>query len=115
MIYLLFLGYLALTATIEGAAVMILFRRKEYVYYSFLCNLLTNPALNLLLLLSVKILGKAVYFPALFLAETTAVFVEAAVYKYLCRFSFLKSAALSVFLNALSLSAGIFIGRIISV
>ncbi|MCL1983737.1 MAG: hypothetical protein FWG53_11725 [Clostridiales bacterium] len=106
MTYLLFLECFVITAIVEGAAVLIVFRQKRYVYYSFLCNLLTNPALNLSLLVSVNLLGEGAYCPALLVSEIAAVFVEAAVYNYLCRFGLPKSLMLSAFLNLLSFAAG---------
>jgi hypothetical protein len=51
MIYFRFLVNLLLTILIEGSLTAIIFRRRDYVYYSFLCNILTNPALNLILLI----------------------------------------------------------------
>jgi len=107
VIYLLFLGYLLATIIIECTAVLIIFRKKAYAYYCLLCNVLTNPALNLLLLVYVNYFGMRAYYPVLAVAEIAVVFIEAAVYNYLCRFGWLKSIMLSAFLNALSLSAGL--------
>ncbi|MCL1846463.1 MAG: hypothetical protein FWF91_00660 [Coriobacteriia bacterium] len=114
MIYLVFLAYLLITVLVEGAAIFLLFRRREYVYYSLLANLLTNPALNLLLLLSVNLFGEGAYYLTLTLAELATVFIEAAVYRYLCDFKFPKSLALSVFLNLLSLAAGLILNHFIA-
>jgi len=113
MIYLLLLTYLLLTIITEGMAVSVIFKKRIYVYYSLLCNLLTNPALNLLLLLTINVLGVGAYFPALILLEIMVVFVEACVYRYLCKFKFLKSLVLSAFLNILSFSAGFYLNRIL--
>ena len=96
-----------LTLVAEGVAVMILFRRKEYFYYCVLCNLLTNPAMNILLALSLRLFGREVYYIALIIAELTVVLIEAAVYNYICGFGIRKAAILSLFLNILSFSAGI--------
>jgi len=97
---------LLLTALVEGAAILIIFRRPAFVYYSALCNLLTNPAMNLLLAVSVSILGAGAYYPALILLEVVVVCVEAGVYMYICGFGIKKSVALSAFLNALSFASG---------
>ena len=104
---ILFLLYLLLTIAVEGAAILIIFRRKKYVYYSVLCNLLTNPTMNLLLKTSVWLLGSGVYFYAMVLLELAVVAVEAYVYYYICGFGLRKSAILSAFLNALSFAAGL--------
>ena len=114
MIYLVFLAYLLVTVLVEGAAIFILFRRRDYVYYSLLANLLTNPALNLLLLLSVNLFSEAAYYPTLLVTELAAVLIEAAVYCYLCGFKFPKSLALSTFLNLLSFAAGLILNYFIT-
>ena len=106
-LYLVFLWAFLLTVATEGTAILIILRRKKYVYYSLLCNMLTNPALNLLMLISVRLFGIKVYYPILAVLELAVVFVEAAVYNYICRFGMRKSLRLSAFLNALSLSCGI--------
>ena len=97
---------------VEGAVIFVLFRRKDFVYYSVLCNLLTNPAMNLLLLISVRMLGENLYFTLLILAELAVVFIEAAVYKYLSGFRLLKCIALSALLNVLSCAAGVLINAV---
>ena len=105
--YLVFLWSLLLTIAVEGAATLIIFRRKIYVYYSVLCNLLTNPAMNLLLAGTIWLFGGSAYYPALVVAELAVVYVEAAAYMYICGFRMKKAVILSAFLNALSFIAGI--------
>ena len=100
---------LLITLIIEGAAILVIFRRKKYVYYSVLCNLLTNPALNLFLAASVTVFGERSYYPVLIIGELAVVFVEAIVYMYICGFKMRKSILLSALLNALSFAAGILI------
>lgn len=85
----------------------LLFRRRDFVYYSLLCNLLTNPALNLILLLAVNLAGLEAYLPALIAAELAAVLVEAWVLRLLCRFRLSKALVLSLLLNAVSFAAGL--------
>jgi len=106
-IYFVFLWSLLLTIVIEGIAILTIFRRKKYVYYSMLCNLLTNPAMNLLLAASVTLFGVGKYYLTLVIAELAVITVEAAVYNYICRFGMRKSLLLSAFLNALSCVAGL--------
>ena len=135
-IYIELLWDLLLTIIIEGAAIMVVFRVKrfgnkflmtlgfpaqntmdaslpsrkrlyKYAYYSLLCNLLTNPAMNLLLAVSLGIFGNGAYYPTLVMAELAVVFVEAIVYNYICSFGIKKAALLSAFLNTLSFAAGI--------
>lgn len=106
MIFLIFLGNLAATIIIEGAVIALLFRRHDFVYYSFLCNLLTNPAVNLLLVLAVTALGTAFYYPALAVLEISAVIIEAYVYRMLCGFKTSKALWVSALANAASFLAG---------
>ena len=44
MIYLVFVWNLALTVAVEGAVMWLLFRRRDYMYYSLLANVITNPS-----------------------------------------------------------------------
>ena len=105
-IYFVFLWSFLSTLAIEGVVILVIFRRKKYAYYSVLCNLLTNPAMNLLLAASVKLFGANAYYLTLVLAEVAVVIVEATVYNYVCRFGIRKSVLLSAFLNILSCMAG---------
>jgi len=112
-LYLVFLWSLLLTITIEGLVIFVIFRCKQYVYYSLLCNLLTNPALNLMLGIFVWIFGERAYLPTLVIVELAVIFVEAAVYRYICGFGMRKSVMLSACLNFLSLSTGVLINRVV--
>src|SRR5699024_4178698 len=60
---------LLLTVVLEGGALWVFSRDKKLVWYSFLCNLLTNPAANLLMALLVLWQGAGVYLPALVCLE----------------------------------------------
>ena len=53
-IWISFAAALALTIIIEGGAMCIWFGNRDWVYYSFLCNCMTNPAVNLLAQLAKK-------------------------------------------------------------
>lgn len=107
MIYFRFLVNLLLTILIEGSLTAIIFRRRDYVYYSFLCNILTNPALNLILLIFAWIGGLKYYYVALSFLEIIAVIVEAGIWRLLCRFTIRKAFFFSLFLNLASFSAGL--------
>ena len=86
MIYIIFIINLLITIIVEGIIIFLLFRKKIYVYYSLLCNMLTNPLLNLLLLFTVKILGQESYFLSLIVLEIAAIITEAIIYELLCDF-----------------------------
>ena len=107
MIYLNFLYAPLLTALIECSTIAILFRKRCFVYYVLLMNLLTNPLLNLLLLLLVKLCGAEWYAPALIIMEMLAISVEAYILYYLCAFNIKKSIFVSLLLNLLSYSGGL--------
>lgn len=107
---LLFLGAFAATAALEGAAAWLAGRKRRMVYYSFLCNLLTNPAANLLMALFLILFGEGAYVPALILLETLVVAAEAGVYRLLAGFSTRKALGFSLLLNGISCLAGILYG-----
>jgi hypothetical protein len=96
-----------LTVATEGAAVFIIWRRKDYLGYSFLCNLLTNPTLNFTIILSVKYLGIEAYFPTIFIGEIIVVLIEGIVYHKLCEWTLKISILRSLGLNVLSLLIGL--------
>ena len=106
------LAAFALTAAIEGAIVFALFRKPAFVYYSLLWNLLTNPALNLCLLLATACLGAA-YAPSVLVGEICVFAAEALLIRMLLGLPPGKSAALSLLLNAASFLAGLALGPII--
>ena len=113
VLYLGILRAFLLTVVIECAAVLIIFRQKEYVYYCVLCNLLTNPTLNLLLSIFVSLFGVYSYYPVLIPAEIAVVFIEAVVYDYICGFGMRKAVKLSAFLNAISFTAGVLLNNML--
>ena len=110
MIYLIFAWNLALTVAVEGTAMGMLFRRRDYIYYSFLANVITNPSVNLPLFFCAGNLGWS-YWPVLAVLEITAAAVEACIYGRICDFGtgwhrWLTAAGLSLLLNLLSYGAG---------
>jgi hypothetical protein len=114
-ILLFLLVCLALTVVSESLVVLLLFRNGRFVYYSLLANLLTNPALNLLRLLSLGFFGRAWDVPVLAALELAAVLAEAAVYRRLCDFTALKALAVSLLLNAASFALGLALSGVIPV
>ena len=124
MIYLVFAWNLALTAAVEGGAMGLLFHRRDYMYYSLLANLVTNPLVNLLLFFFVGNLGWS-YWPVLCVLEMGAVLAETIIYRKICDFgppsasggtavsAWGKALGLSILLNGLSYGAGFLTGEII--
>lgn len=88
-------------------------RSWRLVYYSLLCNLLTNPAVNFFLLLIVGQLGMGLYWPSFIFLEIAVVFTEALVYRGLCGYGFARALGLSALLNAVSCLLGLFISQFI--
>jgi len=109
---------LALTLAVEGAAAPLLSPRLlrfpeksekntplRRFLASLICNLLTNPLLNLLYVLSFSFGADPVMF--IIAAEICAVLYEAFLYGAFLNESFRFSLALSAAANALSFSAGL--------
>lgn len=115
MIWLAFLISLLLTVVLEGLAMLLLFRRMDYVYFSLLGNLLTNPTLNLLLLAAVHLAGPAAYWPSLAILEIAAILVECHILRLLCGFSAPKALGVSLLLNILSCSAGLIVSEFLPI
>jgi hypothetical protein len=77
------------------------------VYYVFLCNLLTNPALNLITFGIGHIWGSFWYKLSLIVLEIGVVFIEAYIIHSLCGFKAKKSVLISTVLNSLSYGGGL--------
>lgn len=105
---------LALTAAVEGAAMLALGRggrlgvpARRAAYASLLCNLLTNPLLNLLLLLAGWWLGAAARQWLVLPLELAVVAGEAALYHLLLSWGAKRAVAVSLLLNSLSYLVGL--------
>lgn len=103
------LAALALTIGVEGAAMFLLSRRWRFAYYSLLCNLLTNPLLNLILLLLAPLGGPALYYGALAVLELAVCAGEGLLYAKLCGWPLRRALPASLGLNALSFIAGLLV------
>ncbi len=103
---------LALTVLLEGALAAGLTRNRRMVYHSFLCNLLTNPPLNLALMAIAFYGGIGAYWIALPCLELAVVLVEAAVYKRLDDCSTPRALGVSALLNAFSFGMGLLIAKL---
>jgi hypothetical protein len=100
-----------LTVLIEGLLILVLFRRRDYVYFSFLCNLLTNPALNIFVFAFGGFFGIHYYYVYVIALEIIVVVVEAYVYNYLCGFGYKKAGLLSLLLNGVSFGVGLLLAQ----
>jgi len=79
-----------------------LFNAKRLVYVVFLCNLLTNPVLNFVLVLYFGYIGYNGYWLLFACLEIGVLFVEAAIIKWIMEYSYRKAAALSLLFNGSS-------------
>ena len=120
---LLLIFSLLLTIIIEGAFIAFIFRKSEhwrrYIYYSFLCNLATNPALNLILFMVYAAYGDAYIFEdplitlVIITGEIAVVIIETLIYRYLAGFKLQKALLLSFALNLTSFAAGLLLSEIL--
>lgn len=98
---------LLLTVSAEGIVISLIYRKKNYFWYSVLCNLVTNPALNLIMLLCSPYLSRAMGYCLLALLELIAVVTEGIIYRALIQKSLTRCILLSLALNAVSFLAGV--------
>lgn len=88
-------------------------KKPRDIYYSFLCNLLTNPALNAVLFLAVFFGGAGLYTPLLAVLEISVVFIEALIYRTLAGWKIKKSLLISLILNGASLCVGLLLNYLL--
>ena len=108
-----FLGAFVLTVLIE-CGLASLFKTKRLIYAVFLCNLLTNPLLNFILLIYYNYIGHEFYWLIVAVLEVCVVIGEAFLIRAMMKYTFKKSVALSFLFNACSFTAGLLIGFIIT-
>ncbi|MGN0784409.1 MAG: hypothetical protein ACI4MR_01940 [Candidatus Aphodomorpha sp.] len=102
---------LLLTIVTEGLTALLLKRRWYIVYVTVLCNVLTNPVLNFLLLLIVR-WRPALYMPLLALLEVIAVAVEGYTMHRLVPLSRFRALCFSLLLNAVSFGTGLLMNSV---
>lgn len=96
------------TAFIEVMIAAIWMRNRRAVYAVLLCNLLTNPALNLILyLLSIRDVN--LYIPALIILELGVLFGESSLLRCMLHLKTRKAFTISFVCNTASALAGILV------
>lgn len=103
---------LLLTVLIEGALMLIFSKSRRKLYHSVLVNMLTNPLVNLFLLLwgSYVLLPAVPYYRiAVAFLEAGALFTEWMLYYKMGDFGIKKAFFVSLGLNAASFSLGFLI------
>lgn len=100
---------LLLTVSAEGIVIFLVSRRLKYVWYSVICNLLTNPVLNLVMLLCAPFFADSHIFAYALLAllELLAIAVEGIIYRTLTDMSTARAMMLSLLLNTVSFLSGV--------
>ncbi len=112
-------GCLVLTIIVEGIDAAIATSSKAVVKASVLCNLLTNPLLNVLLMIGTYFFKwtatSVLYYVVLLVLEIIVVFVEGEVYFYLELFKNRKSSYLfSLLFNFSSFAVGAILSFIVA-
>ncbi len=110
---LILLKNLLLTVLIEGTLVLVFSKKRETVYHSVLVNMLTNPLVNLFLILwavFIPLPENPFYYIATAFLEVAAVIAEWVLYWKMGDFSIKKAFFTSLGLNAASYSFGLLIG-----
>ncbi len=98
---------LALTLLIEIPLGALLLRSKDSVIPLILINVLTNPALNTVLLVLFSLTqNHTVYFSALIIGELAVLIGEGFLLRSLCNLTLKRALIVSVFLNVCSLFLG---------
>ena len=109
---LIVLRNLLLTVLIEGLLVLVFVKKRETVYHSVLVNMLTNPLVNLALILwasFVPVPAVPYYYIATAFLEIAAVITEWLLYYKMGDFGIKKAFLASLLLNAASYSFGLLI------
>lgn len=114
------IGALLLTVAVEGVIMAFQTRSMTKVKASLLCNMLTNPLLNALLMLGTYLFCWTTesigYYIALFVLEVVVVIVEGKVYSLLKTFESGKKAYIaSVALNLSSFLVGAILSLIVAI
>ncbi len=109
MIYLYFFLVLFLTELIECTVIYCIYRSKQFVYCVFLCNLITNPALNLITIEIGNLFGRNCYNIALAVCEICAAVIESGIIHRMCCLNWKKALFLSILLNITSFGLGLII------
>ena len=103
---------LLLTVLIEGLLVLIFVKKRETVYHSVLVNMLTNPLVNLFLMMWAAMAIFPMdpsYYILTGILEIAAFATEAFLYHRMGDFGIKKAVFASFFLNAASYSFGLLI------
>ncbi len=99
------LSALAFTIIIEGIVVVLITRKANTLLVSVACNLLTNPLINILLIV-VSIYEMKLYYPLMAVFEILVVIAEYFIYRVATDESKKRCVIMSVVANVLSFAIG---------
>lgn len=103
-----------LTELIE-CGITLFFKSKQLTYTVFLCNLLTNPLLNLILVLYVTWFGRVHYLEVVLILEVCVVIVEAFIINLMMQYKRSRAILLSLLINVSSYTIGLIIMPLIQI
>ncbi len=109
MLYIYFFVALLMSEAIEIFTALLLYRSRKLIYCIFLCNLLTNPPLNLITLIIQKNSGETGYLASIIVGELAVVIIEGIVITKLYTGDFKRALVVSFLLNTVSFIAGLLI------
>lgn len=106
------LSALAFTILIEGIVVVVITRKANALFVSVACNLLTNPLINVILIV-VSIYEINLYYPLMAVLEILVVIAEYFIYRIATDESKKRCVIISVAANVLSFAIGMGITHLI--
>lgn len=96
----------AITVLLESIPILFLREKKAWWKASLICNVITNPTLNLIILLLTWLLWRQNWDTLRFALEMTVVFLEAFFYHRMLGKGFVRCFLLSLIANAISFVIG---------
>lgn len=111
-VMVLILGYLIImcagTIVLESLPVLFVRRKKAWWKASVLCNLVTNPLLNVLMLLVIAVVpNRAIFMTVLVTLEVCVICVETYFYRCMMKKSWRHCAVYALAANLISFGASI--------
>lgn len=98
------------TITLESIPVLFVKNKRSWWKASLICNVVTNPILNVVIFLLTAILqSNDVIYPVILVLECAVVLIEAYFYQRMLNSRFTACLVFSLIANLLSFSAGMFL------
>ena len=97
---------LLFTCIIEGIAILLIERKFIYVKYNSICNFVTNPILNIVILLLVNLISIRYYYAFVLVGEMIVIATETWLYGLMTNLSFNRRVVISVVTNFISYFLG---------